>query len=230
MAFLRKLDFNSVSTHLLLSTVALPVSIIAFAVAYTRDDPFWSLVWMAVVLPLVWVAVVFLGAKDSLKRRSLRPIAGSVLMLTPTAILIIAMLSPRFVMHQLFTFKPIDYHLPSERFAFIQVFSVCAPQTTCTPHSTVTKTKTFRLAKVPDGCCFLEVVNGWGEKHKVEAFRILLNGEQVNLPSSEAVQFANVELRSENDLAVHLTGTTGDYIVVAIWLADPKAKTKPTAN
>ena len=62
----------------------------------------------------------------------------------------------------------------------------------------------------------MQVVNGRGDKHKVETVRIVLNGEEVNLPSSGALQIASVRLASENELTVQLTGTTDAYVYVAI--------------
>jgi hypothetical protein len=216
MMVARKLNFTTISTSLLLSIVALPVSAIAFAISYLSDDPFWSVLWMLVVLPLIWAAVAALSIRDALKHRSWKQIGGSFLLLAPTVLFASLMLTPRFAFHQLFTFRPLDLHLPTEGFAFTHAFSVCPQETSCTPHSTVSETKTFRLTKVPDGCCMLMVTNGRRAKHQVEAVYIVLNGKEINLQSRGAVQIAEVSLSSDNEITVQLTGTADAYVVVDI--------------
>lgn len=216
MALPGKLDFTKISTPLLLSLVALPVSVAAFTTIYVSDDPFWSVLWMNVVLPIVWMAVVVICVKDGVKRRSWRQIVGSLALLAPTVLLFSLMLSPRFFLHQLFTFRPVDWHIPATGFALIQKFSVCAPDAKCTSESPVTETKTFRLTKVPEGCCSLNVVNGRGDKYKVETVRIVLNSEQVNLPPVGSLQIATVRLARENNVTVQLAGPPDAYIYVFI--------------
>ncbi len=46
-----------ITTALVISAVVLPVSAIAFAVAYQQDDPFLAVVWMTAILPAAWVVV-----------------------------------------------------------------------------------------------------------------------------------------------------------------------------
>jgi len=209
-----KLHFTSISTAILLSIVALPASVMAFAIVYASDDPFWSVFWMGVVLPTIWVAVVVLSIIDTLQRRSWRQIVGALLLLAPTVLLLSLMLSPRFMLHQLFTYRAVNR--PVNALAYFGKFSVCIQQAGCTSSGTVTETKTFRLTKVPDGCCFLRVINGRGE-HKAENVHIVLNGEEISLPSDDSLPPASVRLRSENKLSVQLTGTTDAYIYVVIW-------------
>jgi hypothetical protein len=216
MAFRPKLSFNTMSTALLLSIVALPVSLIAFAVRYADYDSFWPVVWMGGVLPTIWVAAVILSIRDAVKRHSWRQIAGVVVLLIPTAILVIIMVSPRFVFHQLFTFRPVNLHLPTNNFILIQKFPVCAEGSSCTSGGTVTETKVFKLTKVPDGCCSLQVINGRGGKHKVEAFRVVLNGKEVNLPSGDSLQIASVRLGNDNEVNVQLSGSTDAYIFIVV--------------
>lgn len=217
MVATRKLNFTTISTSLLLSIVALPVSVTAFAVSYLSHDPIWSVLWMLAVLPAIWVFVVAFSIRDALKHRSWRQIGSSVLLLAPTVLLASLMLTPRYALHQLFTFRPLDFHLPTDGFAFAHKFSICPQQTNCTPHSTVSETETFRLTKLPNGCCLLlAVTNDRGDKQRVEAFHIVLNGEEVNLRSSGAEQFAEVRLGNENKVTVQLTGTADAYLYVAI--------------
>jgi hypothetical protein len=217
MVATRKLNFTTISTSLLLSIVALPVSVTAFAVSYLSHEPIWSVLWMLAVLPAIWAFVVAFSIRDALKHRSWRQIGGSILLLAPTVLLAILMLTPRYALHQLFTFRPLDFHLPTNGFAFAHKFQVCPQQTNCTPHSTVSETKTFKLTKLPDGCCLLLAVpNDSIGKRRVEAVHIVLNGEEVNLQSNGVEQIAEVKLSKENDVTVQLTGTADAYVWLAI--------------
>ena len=208
------LSFTKVSTALLLSAVALPASVIAVGLLYANDDLFWPELWMILMLPSIWGIVSVLSIRDAVKRRSWRQIACTAALLLPTALLLNTMLSPRFTLHQLFTSRPLDVpFLSANGFAFIQKFPVCAQESPCTG-GTVAEIKTFKLAKVPDGCCFLQVVNGRAGKHKVEKVRVVLNGEEVNLPRGSPLQSANVRLVNENELSVQLSGSTDAYVYV----------------
>jgi hypothetical protein len=211
-----KLTFKTISTALLLSMVAFPISVIVFAVMYASDDRFWTVLWMVGVLPTIWAAAAILGIRDAVKRRSWRQLAGVVVLLAPTALLVHTIFTPRFAVHQLFTFRPLDLHLPINGAAFIQKFSVCAQTSPCTPHDAVTETKTFRLTRVPNGCCLLQVVNGHDGAHKVKTFRVVLNGKEVNLPSDDSLQIATVKLAHDNEVSVQLSGTTDAYIYIVV--------------
>src|SRR5271163_1794127 len=122
MAVPRKLSFSTISTSFLLSVIALPVSLAAFASTYNTSDSFWSELWMMVVLPTIWAAVTVLLIRDAVKRRPWPQIAGGVFCLVPTVLLFVLMFTPRFWMHQLFTFRPVDFdlNLPPNGLAFIQ--------------------------------------------------------------------------------------------------------------
>lgn len=212
-----KLSFTAMSTALLLSTVALPVSVIAFAVLYANNDSFWPVLWLGALLPTIWVAAAALSIRDAIKGRSWRQVAGVVALLAPTALLVHTMLSPRFLERQLFSFRPLTTpSLPTTGFVFMQMFTVCAQGSPCSSHDAVTATQTFRLAKVPDGCCSLQVINGQGAKHKVEAFHVVLNGKEVKLPTGDALQVAVVELSTENKISVETTGAPDARIYVFI--------------
>src|SRR5271169_1030187 len=225
----RKLNFTTISTSFLLSAIALPFTVAAFAFIYADSDSFWFRYWMMVVLPTIWVAVIVLVIRDSVKRHPWPQIAGSVCCLVPTVLLFVLMFTPRFWMHQLFTFRPVDFDLnrPPNGLAFIHKFSVCAPETTCTSHSGAPETKTFTLRKVPDGCCSLEVINGSGEKHKVATFRALLNGEEVNPRSDESAQIAPDKLANENKVTAQLTGADDAFIYVVISYSGKKPQPNP---
>jgi hypothetical protein len=216
MALRPKLGFATIPTALLLAILALPVSVVAFAVSYADNELFWPVVWMFVVLPVLWLAALVLSIRDAIKWRSWRRIAGVVALLAPTVLLFNMMLSPRFFFHQLFTFRPLDLYLPTRGFALFQKFSVCPQESVCPSRSTVTETKTIKLAKVPKGCCSLYVLNGHGKEHKVEAFHVLLNGKEVRLPPDALPQIATVTLGNTDDVTVQLTGTADAFIYVIV--------------
>jgi hypothetical protein len=225
----RKLDLSTISTSFLLSAIALPVSLAAFACIYTKRDSFWPQLWVVAILPTICVAVTVLLIRDAVKRRPWPQIAGSVFLLVPTVFLFILMFTPRFWMHQLFTFRPVDFdpHLPPNSLAFIQKFPICWPGTTCTPRIAVDETKTFTLRRVPDGFCSLEVINGSGGKHKVATFRIELNGEEINLHSNGLASSIPVRLGTQNNVSVHLTGTDDAFIYVVISYTGKKPQPAP---
>src|SRR5258708_21485629 len=104
---------GGMSSALLISALALPVSVIAFAVLYGNSDSFWSVLWLGAVLPAIWVAATVLSIRDSLKRRSWSQIAGVVALLSPTGFLFNTMVRPPFAFHHLFTFRPLDLHIPT---------------------------------------------------------------------------------------------------------------------
>jgi hypothetical protein len=216
MALRPKLAFTTMSTALLLAILAFPASVIAFAASYADFQRLWPLLWMFVALPVLWLAAVVLGVRDSIKSRSWRQIAGIVALLAPTMLLFSLMLSPRFFLHQLFTFRPIDLGLPTHGYALFQKFSVCSQESLCTSPNTVIETKTIKLAKVPEGCCSLYVLNGQGKEHKVEAFHVLLNGKEVRLPPDDLPQIATVKLGNTDDVTVQLTGTADAFIYVIV--------------
>jgi len=216
MALRPKLAFTAMPTALLLAVLALPVSVIAFAVSYADFEQFSPVVWMFVVLPVVWLAAAVLSIRDAIKWRSWQRIAGVVALLAPTVLLFNMMLSPRFFFHQLFTFRPLDLHLPTQGFALFQKFSVCTQESGCPSRNTVTETKTIKLVKVPEGCCSLVVLNGQGKEHKVEAFHVSLNGKEVNLPPADSPQIAAVRLGNSDEVTVQLTGTADAFIYVIV--------------
>ena len=230
MAVPRKLSFSTISTSFLLSVIALPVSLAAFASTYNTSDSFWSELWMMVVLPTIWAAVTVLLIRDAVKRRPWPQIAGGVFCLVPTVLLFVLMFTPRFWMHQLFTFRPVDFdlHLPPNGLAFIHKFSVCAPDASCAARSAAGDTKTFALRNVPDGCCTLEVINGSGEKHKVAKFRVFLNGEEINPRPDGSAQIAPDKLGSENKVTVQLTGADDAFIHVIISYTGKKPQPIPS--
>jgi hypothetical protein len=204
-----KASFSGVSTALVISAVALPVSVIAFAILYGNSDSFWSVLWLGAVLPAIWVAATVLGIRDAVKRHSWRQIAGVVALLAPTGLLVNTMVSPRFAFHQLFTFRPLDLHLPSNGFVLMEKFMVCAQGQPCKSHST--ETRTFSVKKMPDGCCSLVVLNGRGQ-NKVDSFRVVLNGKEIKLESQKAA----VDLSVENEISVQLSGAPDAYIYIVV--------------
>ena len=211
-------SFGGMSTALLISALALPVSVIAFAVLYGNSDSFWSVLWLGAVLPAIWVAATVLSIRDALKRRSWRQIAGVVALLAPTGFLVNTMVSPRFAFHQLFTLRPLDLHLPTNGFVLMEKFMVCAQGQPCKAHGVATETRTFSVRKIPDGCCSLVVLNGRGQ-NKVNAFHVVLNGQEVKLESHKAA----VDLSTENEISVQLSGAPDAYIYVIVSYTGKKA-------
>lgn len=207
-----RLGFSAVSTALLISTVALPVSAIAFGVLYASSDSFWSVVWLFTVLPAIWLAAGALSIRDVLKRRSWRQIVAVGALLAPTMVLANTAGSLRFALHQLFTFRPLDLHLPTEGVLFTEKFTVCAQEQPCKAYNVATRTRAFSVKRIPDGCCSLAVVNGRGGKNKVDSFRVVVNGKEVTLESQKGA----VSLTGENEISVQLSGPPDAYLHVII--------------
>jgi hypothetical protein len=224
MTVRRKLSLTKVSTALLLSIIALPVSVISFAVLYATDDAFWAALWLGVVLPTVWAAAVALGIIDVMKRHSWGQAVAVVALLAPTVLLVSMMVSPRFAFHQLFTFRPLELDASKNGFVFIHKFTVCLQGPPCTSDGGRTETRAFKLKRVPEGCCSLRVLNGWRGQHTVNAFRIVLNGRDVELPKGGEVQTVLVELNTENEISIQVRGTPDAYIYVFLFYP---AKTTP---
>jgi hypothetical protein len=211
MALEPKPGFHNMSTALLISAVGLPASVIAFAVLYANNDSVWAVVWLSAVLPAIWLGAGALGIRDAVRRRSWRQMAGVVALLAPTVLLVNTMGSPRFAFHQLFTFRPLDLHLPTNGLVLMEKFTVCAQAQPCKPQDVVTETRAFSVKKIPDGCCSLAVLNGRG-KDRVDAFRVVLNGKEVKLESQKGA----VNLNGENEISVQLSGAPDAYIYVVV--------------
>jgi len=215
------------STALFLAIIALPCSVVAFAVLYSNNDSFWAMCWLWLVLPVLWVVVAVLAIRDALKRRSWRQLTGVVALLVPMALLVTASRSNRFLFHQLFTFRPLEQSpLPDPR-GWFQEFRVCGEEASCTSHNVVTQTRTFRLDKVRNGCCSLWVINGTGGEHTVEQVHVVLNEKDVKLREAKlstgaAVEIGDVDLSTENTIGVHLIGTPGAYIYVVVFYSGKK--------
>jgi hypothetical protein len=204
-------SLSGVSTALLISAMALPISVVAFAVLYGNNDSFWAVLWLDAVLPVTWLAAAVLSIRDGVKRRSWRQIVGVVALLAPTGLLVNTTVSPRFALHQLFTFRPLDLHLPTYGFVFMEKFVVCAQGQPCKSQGVVSENRTFSIKTIPEGCCTLAVFNGRGQ-NKVDAFRVVLNGKEVKLESQKGA----VDLSSENDINVELTGAPDAYLYVVV--------------
>src|ERR1700685_410430 len=127
MAAARKLNFTAISTSLLLSIVALPVSVIAFCVGHLPDIPVWSVFWMFLVLPVIWAFVVAFDIRDALKHHLWRQIGGSILLLAPTVLLAGFMLTPPFRLY-----RDPGPHFPAEGWVTVERFSSCPEETNCT--------------------------------------------------------------------------------------------------
>jgi hypothetical protein len=206
------------SSALLISAVALPASVIAFSVLYANNDSFWPVVWFSAVLPGIWLGAGAVSIGDAIRRRSWQQMAGVIILLAPTALLVSTMSSPRFAFHQLLTFRPLDLHLPTNGFVLIEKFTVCAQGQACKSDGVVTETRVFSVKKMPDGCCSLAVANGRGGKNEVDEFRVVLNGKEVKLDSQKGV----VDLNSENQINVQLSGAPDAYIYVLVSYAGKK--------
>jgi hypothetical protein len=203
--------FSTTSTALLISAVTLPVSVIAFAVLYANNDSFLSRLWLAIILPTIWLLAGVLSIIDAVKRHSWKQIAGVVVLLGPTVFLVNTALSPRFAFHQLFTFRPLDLHLPSNGFVLMKKFEVCAEGQSCKPDHVATTTLTFHVKKMPVGCCSLAVINGH-DGNKVDSFRVVLNGKEVRLEAQKAAVYLN----ADNEISVQLTGSPESYVYIVV--------------
>ncbi len=205
------------STALFLAIIALPVSVVAFAVLYANNDSFWAMCWLGLVLPILCVAAAVLAIRDALNRHSWRQLIGVAALLVPMmALLDTTAHSNRFWFHQLFTFRPLELFPPPDPRGWFQRFTVCAQGASCTSHGTVTQTRTFRLDKVPPECCSMRVLNGMRGKHMVEHFRVVLNGKEVKLRTGTESQIAEVELNTENAITVELSGDPDAYIYILV--------------
>jgi hypothetical protein len=200
------------STALLISAVALPVSVIAFAVVYVNHDSTGAGVWLMAGLPGIWLSAVVFGIRDAVRRHSWRQMAGVVVLLAPTVLLVNSMGSPRFWYHQLFTFRPLDLHLPTNGFVLMEKFTVREREQPCKSRGMVTKTHAFNIKKIPDGCCSLAVISDRSPDRRVGILRVVLNGQEVKLESQRAA----VNLNWENEISVQLSGAPDAYIYVLI--------------
>jgi hypothetical protein len=213
-------NLTAMSTGLLLSILALLVSITAFLVLYTNDDSFWAVLWLFALVPATIVVVIVLTIRDELKQRHWRQTISVVVLLGASAFLVSTASSLRFVLHQLFTFRPIDLHLPENGLVLLQKFTVCPQGQSCQPRSTSTETRSFKLKKIPDGCCSLYVINRRSDDNAVDAFRIVLNGNEVKLPVTSRPLVAPVDVRGENEITVQVSGASGAHIYV--WIGVPR--------
>jgi hypothetical protein len=102
MAPRAKVSFTRGSSALVLSIIAFPVSVVAFAVLYANNDAFWATAWLGGVVPIICVVAAALAIRDAVKRRSWREIVGVVALLTPSFVLAYSITSPRFLRHRLF--------------------------------------------------------------------------------------------------------------------------------
>lgn len=213
-----RLSFTKLSTSLVLSIVALPVSITAFIVLYGDFGSLWAAIWMLCILPGIWIAAIILGVRDLRQGRSRRQTAGVVALLLPTVLLVISMCSWRFAFHQMFTFRPLDLHLPPGGFLMIHEFRVCESETPCAASGPITETQTqeIKLKRVPDGCCTMLVFNGGQGKRKVDDYRISLNGRDIRLTQRNSVGRARVSVDMSDELSVQLSGIAGATLGVAL--------------
>ena len=214
--------FAALPTALLLSIAALPISVIAFAALYENHDSFWAVVWFFALLPAIWLSAAVLCIIDAVRRRSWRQSAAVFTLLAPTALLVYTMNGPRFWEHQLFSFRPLAaISLPSSGVVFVDKFTVCPQGAVCTAVRAAMNTRTFKLGRFSEGCCLLRVQNGRSGRHEVKAFRIVLNGKQVRLPSGDP-RIALVVLNAENQLTVQIDGDPDAYIYVIVWATGKK--------
>jgi len=220
----QKLNRHEVSTALLVSIVALPVSVVAFFALYHNNDLFWPVACLG-VLPAIWLSVAIFTVRDLLKRRSWRQIVGVLVLVAPTVFVFPLMSSPRFWSHRLFSSHAVE-SLPQSNFgvAFNEKFPVCVQGESCTEKEAVTEARrNFSLAEEHGWCCLLRVTNGRRDgKGKVSAFHVVLNGEEVPVPQSGPLEMARVALKSNNDIRIQLRGTPDAYIHVAILYAKAK--------
>ena len=214
-----RLSFTTISTALLLSIIALPVSVVAFVVLYVHNDSLWSVCWLGLVLPMTSLAAAILAIRDALKRRSWRQTALVAGFLVAAVLLLTAWQSKRFLQHQLFSIKPLEAPIDRSPIVFRRKFLVCDKKSPCSPDAAATVT--FRLEKVPDRCCSLLVMNGNGSgKGEVETFRVTVNGRPIAFAVDVATRFlAAVDLKQENTIAVELHGAPDAY--VQVWLFAP---------
>jgi hypothetical protein len=214
MGLRAKLSFTTISTALLLSVIALPVSVVAVVALYANRDSFWSICWLGFVLPIIWLAASVLAVRDALKRHSWRQMIVVAALLVPTALLLATSRSDRFFEHQLFSLKPLQsptYHSPV---VFWRKFLVCDKESPCSPNTAATVA--FTLGKVPDKCCTLLVVNGNGTgKSKVETFHVTVNGRPIAFTAGVSTRFlAAVDLNQKNTVSLELRGAPDAYVLV----------------
>ena len=203
--------FTRLSTALLLSITALPVSVIAFAVLYYNNDSFWAVIWLLIILPALWIATVGLSVRDAFKRHSPKPLMLVLVLLVPTVGLVTLTTTQRFVRHRLFsstTPQSFTFYPP---LLFMQKFQMCDPKSRCEPHRTVSKTATFTLTRAP-AQCYIQVINGTAGKHTADAVHVTLNGRQIVFDHTDSEYTAKVRLNRINTLGIELSGPADAYI------------------
>ncbi len=188
-------------------------------ILYETDDAFAAVVCLFVAAPVMMLAATILTIRDVAFRRSWRQTIAVVLLVVLGASLVKTATTPRFVLHQLFTFRSVDFRLPEPPFVFIERFAVCPEGQSCESGRTLTETRSFRLKKMPDRCCFLAVVSSRKNEEAVDSFQIILNGKEVELPprGRNGAPVTPVELSAENQISVQLRGAPGAHLLVYIF-------------
>jgi hypothetical protein len=206
-----KAQFARISTALLLSIIALPVSVIAFAVLYHNNDSFWAVIWLLIILPALWIATVALGVRDAFRRHSPKPLILVLALMVPTACLVTLTTTQRFFAHRLFSSSAPQRFTAYPPLLFMQKFQICDTKSGCDSLHTVNRTATFTLTKVP-ARCFLQVLNGTAGKHAVDVVHIGLNGRRVALDHTDSEYTAEVRLNTVNTVSVELSGPADAYV------------------
>lgn len=116
MALDPKLSVTAMSTSLLISLVALPLTVIAFVVLYRNHDSLGAEIWLWAMLPTVWLVAAVLTIRDVVKRRGpWRQIAGIIALLVPTVVLFNVVNTYGFWGHELFSRHSSTTDMPTDR-------------------------------------------------------------------------------------------------------------------
>ena len=202
---------SPVSTALVLSGLTLLISVAAFCLLYRNDDSFLAVLWLGVLLPAIWLIVGVLALINAVRSHSWKQFAGVVALLAPTAFLMHVSLSARFATHQLFSFQPLRFEIPSHGIVLVAKFAVCPEGKPCQAHGSNVESRTFHVRTMPDECCSLVVRNG-SKGNVVNSVKIILNGSEVKLEGQRAI----VHLKADNEIDVHLSGGPDAYVYVVI--------------
>ncbi len=207
----RSNEKSPISTALVLSGLALLISVVAFCLLYRNNDLFLAVLWLSILLPAIWLIVGVLALMDAVRSHSWKQLAGVVALLAPTVLLMNVSLSPRFASHQLLSLQPLSFEAPSHGIVFAAKFAVCPDDKPCAVHGTNVESRAFHLKTMPDECCSLIVKSG-SKENEVDSVKIILNGSEVKLEG----QRATVRLKGDNEINVHLSGGPDAFVYVVI--------------
>ncbi len=134
---------SSISTALVLSGLALLISVVAFCLLYRNNDLFLAVLWLSILLPAIWLIMGVLALIVAVRSHSWKQFAGVVALLAPTVLLMKVSLNPRFASHQLLSLQPLRFEAPFHGIVLAAKFAVCPEVKPCPAHGTNFESRAF---------------------------------------------------------------------------------------